>query len=57
MNELNNHFPHSPQPLFTSKFTIKEKTMKPIREGAHVHPDTKGQPELKKIIIPIGHKK
>ena len=57
MNKLNNHFPHPPQPLFTSKFTIKEKTMKPIREGAHVHPDTKGQPKLKKIIIPIGHKK
>ena len=45
MNKLSNHFPHPP-PLFTSKFTIEEKTIKPIREGAHVHSDTKGQPKL-----------
>ena len=46
MNKLGNHFPHPPCFLH-QKSQWKEKTIKPITEGAHVHSDTKGQPKLK----------
>ena len=36
----------STPPLFTSKFTVEKRTIKPIIGGAHVHSDTKGQPKL-----------
>ena len=36
----------STPPLFTSKFTVGKRTIKPIIGGAHVHSDTKGQPKL-----------